>query len=46
MVEWGKRAQTGANIFMAREVFFRDVLRIYLSEFGKGQNLPSLDVKE
>ena len=46
MVEWGKRAQTRANIFMAREVFFRDVLRIYLSEFGKGQEKPSLGIKE
>ena len=32
----GKQATFGANIFMASEVFFRDVLRIYLSEFGKG----------
>ena len=32
MVEWGKRAPLRANIFMARDVFFHDVLRIELSD--------------
>ena len=41
----GKQTTFGANIFMAREVLFRDVLRIYLSEFGKGQEEPSLGIK-
>ena len=42
----GRQAQIRANIFMASEVFFRDVLRIYLSEFGKGQEEPSYGIKE
>ena len=41
----GKQATFGANIFVASEVFFRAVLRIYLSEFGEGQEKPSLGVK-
>ena len=31
----GLQATFGAKLFMASEVFFRDVLRIYRSEFGK-----------
>ena len=42
----GKAGQFRADIFMANEVFFRDVLRIYLSDFDKVQNLPSWDAKE
>ena len=42
----GRQAQIRANIFVAKEVFFRDVLRIYLSEFGKGQEKPSLGIKD
>ena len=41
----GKQATFGANIFMASEVLFRDVLRIYLSEFGEEQEKPSLGIK-
>ena len=42
----GRQAKIRANIFMAREVFFRDVLRIYLSEFGKGQEKTSLGIED
>ena len=42
----GRQAKTRANIFMAREVFFRDVLRILISEFRKGQEQPSLGIKD
>ena len=42
----GRQAKIRANIFVAREVFFCDVLRIYLSEFGKGQEEPSLGIKD
>ena len=42
----GRPAQNRANIFMAREVFFRDVLRIYLSDFGQGHEQPSLGIKD
>ena len=45
MVEWKFGAPLGSKLFMASEVFFRDVLRIYLSEFGKGQEEPSLGIK-
>ena len=41
----GKQATFGAKLFVASEVLFRDVLRIYLSEFGKGQEEPSLGIK-
>ena len=41
----GEQATFGANIFVASEVLFRDVLRIYLSEFGKGQEKPSSGAK-
>ena len=41
----GRQAQIRAKLFVAKEVFFRDVLRIYLSEFGKGQEEPSLGTK-
>ena len=41
-----RQAKIKANIFVAREVFFRDVLRIYLSEFGKAQEKTSLGVKD
>ena len=33
----GQQATFGAKLFMASEVLFRNVLRIYLSEFGEGQ---------
>ena len=43
----GKRqAPCRAKLFMANEVFFRDVLRIYLSELDKVQNPTSWDAKE
>ena len=42
----GRRAPIRAKLFVANEVFFRDVLRIYLSEFGKGQEKPSLGIKD
>ena len=42
----GRQAQIKANILMAREGFFRDVLRILLSEFGKGQEEPSSSIKD
>ena len=42
----GRQAQIRAKLFMAREVFFRDVLRIVLSEFGKGQEEPSSGIKD
>ena len=45
MVEWESGAPLGSKLFMAREVLFRDVLWIYLSEFGKGQEEPSLGIK-
>ena len=32
----GQQATFGEKLFVASEVLFRDVLRIYLSEFGKG----------
>ena len=41
-----RQAKIRAKLLMAMEVFFRDVLRILLSEFDKGQNLPSLGAKE
>ena len=41
-----QRAQTRANIFGAKGVFFRDVLMIYLSEFGEGPEEPSLGIKD
>ena len=41
-----RQAQFRAKLFMANEVFFRDVLRIYLSEFDKVQNPTSWDAKE
>ena len=31
----GRQAKTRANIFVAMEVFFRDVLRIQTSEFNE-----------
>ena len=37
MVVWEKRAPLRANILVAKEVFFRDVLRIRLSYFDEGQ---------
>ena len=45
MVEWESGAALGSKLFVASEVLFRDVLRIYLSDFGKGQEEPSLGIK-
>ena len=45
MVEWESGTPLGSKLFMASEVLFRDVLRIYLSEFGKGQEEPNLGIK-
>ena len=45
MVEWESGMPLGSNLFVASEVLFRDVLRIYLSDFGKGQEEPSLGIK-
>ena len=45
MVEWESGTHLGSKLFVASEVLFRDVLRIYLSEFGKGQEEPSLGIK-
>ena len=42
----GRQANIRAKLFVAMEVFFCDVLRIYLSEFGKGQEEPSFGIKE
>ena len=41
----GQQATFGAKLFMASEVFFRDVLRIYLSEFGERQEKPTSGIK-
>ena len=41
-----RQAKIRAKLFVAREVVFRDVLRVYLSEFGKGQEKPSLGIKD
>ena len=46
MVSWEYDSHLGAKLFMAREVFFCDVLRILLSEFDEAQNKPSLGIKE
>ena len=45
MVEWESGMPLGSKPFVASEVLFRDVLRIYLSDFGKGQEEPSLGIK-
>ena len=40
----GGTAPLRAKQCMASEVFFRDVLKIHLSELDKGANLTNLDV--
>ena len=41
----GWQFTANCKLFVASEVLFRDVRRIYLSEFGKGQEEPSLGIK-
>ena len=41
----GWQATFGAKLFVASGVFFRDVLRIYLSEFGQGQEKHTSGIK-
>ena len=41
-----KAGPVQSKIIWANTGFFRDVLRIYLSELDKVQNLPSWDAKE
>ena len=45
MVEWESGTPLGSKLFMASEVLFREVLRIYLSEFGEGQEKPTSGIK-
>ena len=45
MVSWEYGSHLGAKVFMAREVFFCDVLRILLSEFDEGHKQTSLGIK-
>ena len=46
MVAWEYGSHLGAKLFVAREVFFCDVLRIILSEFDEDPREPSLDTEE
>ena len=46
MVSWEYGSHLGAKLFMAREVFFCDALRILLSEFDEDPKEPSLDIEE
>ena len=41
-----KSPPNGANIFVARQVFKRDVLRIHLSDLDKGLEKQPLGTKE
>ena len=42
----GKAGPVQSKTIWANAGFFCDVLRIYLSELAKGQNLPSWDAKK
>ena len=46
MVSWEYEVHLGAKLFMARAVFFFDVLRMLPSEFDEDQKEPSLDIEE
>ena len=46
MVAWEYEVHLGSKLFMARAVFFCDVLRILLSEFDEDPKEPSLDIEE
>ena len=46
MVEWDSGWPLGPKLCVASRVFERDVLRILLSEFHKGQEEHTLGIKE
>ena len=46
MVEWDSGRALGPNIYVARRVFERDVLRILMSDFDEGPKQTSLGIKE
>ena len=45
MVEWESGMPLGPKLFVARQVFKRDVLRILMSDLDKSQEQTSLGIK-
>ena len=46
MVAWEYGSHLGAKLFMARDVFFCDMLRMLPSEFDEDPKEPSSDIEE